>query len=164
MALFAMLFLVSYIIALILLVVLYLTKKKRISIPHIEEALMAFIIYSIMFLFLALATSDPIPHWDYLLLVVALTSPLWYEAVKKDIAEEVVEELSAEEIEYREISLAEAKKEILTYGKMREEFRIEDIVTDLRIDPILVIKAIRELEKENQIEEVKRGANNEKLD
>ena len=156
MVLFAAAFLFFYLCTFIVFIIWFLVRKGKLHFKYINEILMASIIYTLVFLFLALATSDPIPYWEYLLLLAGLTSPFWYSQIKRDIAEEVAEEINVEEIEYRDISLPEAKEEILAYGKTRKELLIEDIVTDLKIDPVRVIRAIRELGKEKKLEEIKR--------
>ena len=52
----------------------------------------------------------------------------------------------------RNIPVSKAKKEIELYIKhKKQKVWIEDVMNDLRIDPVVVVKAIKLLEKEGKI-------------
>ncbi len=52
----------------------------------------------------------------------------------------------------RNIPVLKAKREIELYIKHKKrKVWIEDLINDLRIDPIVIVKAIRLLEKEGKI-------------
>jgi len=55
-------------------------------------------------------------------------------------------------VEYRKLTKAKARKEIEKYLEhKKEKVWIEDVVNDLNIEPEVVIKVIKELEKERKI-------------
>ena len=55
-------------------------------------------------------------------------------------------------IKYRKITKAKAKKEIEKYLEHKKKrVWIEDVVNDLKIEPKIVIKVIKDLEKEGKI-------------
>lgn len=57
---------------------------------------------------------------------------------------------------YRKVPYRRAKKEIREYiQRKRNPAWIEDIVDDLRIDTVTVLRAVKQLEKEKKIHEAK---------
>jgi DNA-binding MarR family transcriptional regulator len=50
------------------------------------------------------------------------------------------------------VPLEEARKLVLEYLKKRQECMTNDIIRDLELDRVLVLKVLGELEKEEQIE------------
>ena len=74
------------------------------------------------------------------------------ENLKREIEE--LEEAILEEkpVELREIPIDEAKKLILDYIDRNPGCYTDDIIFDLQLDPILVVKALKELEEEGKVE------------
>ena len=58
-------------------------------------------------------------------------------------------------IRYRRVTLNQAKKDIAEYAThKKKKIWVEDVLDDLRIDPLTAVQAIRQLKKEGKIREV----------
>ena len=58
-------------------------------------------------------------------------------------------------IRYRKVTLNQAKKDIAEYAEhKKKKIWIEDVLDDLRIDPLTAVHAIMQLKKEGKIKEV----------
>lgn len=158
MVLLAVISLIAYIVGLFLFAIaLYYYFKK--SKEQTTKALRySFIALSIVVSGIALSiiTNDPIPYFNVLMILGVFTFAISVATIFPSlIANEVKKELVTEEkIHYRKLSENDAKVEITEYLKHKKgDVWIEDIINDLKIEPEMVVRVIKEFHKNKMIKE-----------
>jgi len=82
---------------------------------------------------------------------LGVNSELWCKKKYEKVTARVIKKRQCME-GAKVVPLEEARKLVLEYLKKRQECMTNDIIRDLELDRVLVLKVLGELEKEEQIE------------
>jgi hypothetical protein len=160
MVIFAYLTIIFYFLAWIFLGIFIAFRKKKFK--HKDLLISTTIILFIYFAYFwwqSAITHDPIleEFWpiitngSFLAGIVAFVY-IFSEGLKTKVQEAFKEIIGAPEMEYRTLPLKQAENEIEEYIKhKKEKVWLEDVINDLKIEPEIIIKVIKKLEKEGKI-------------
>lgn len=145
---YAVFAIILYVIAVISAAWYFVKKDSRALLPSIVCA-----VEFLVFLYIANVTGDPLPYWETMVAFGLVTmGGIGALEYPEYIATKVKEKMVPEEIELRRLSFSDARKEIEEYLKRKKEkIWLEDVINDLKIEPEMVVRVVKQLEREGKI-------------